>query len=56
MYVIILLILFAIYKTHFKPKYVRIVEVIDIRPEGIELKLKNESKTIAEDGSIEWAW
>jgi len=41
---------------YFKPKYVRIVEVIDIRPEGIELKLKNESKTIAEDGSIEWAW
>jgi len=41
---------------YFKPNYARIVEVISRSPDGIELKLKNESKSILPDGSITWTW
>ncbi len=41
---------------YFTPIYARIVEVLSKSPTGIELKLKNESKSISTDGTINWSW
>lgn len=46
----------SVAKTHLKPNYARVVEIVSKSSQGIELRLKNESKSISSDGTINWSW
>ena len=43
-------------KAYLKPNYARVVEIVSKSSQGFELKIKNESKSISSDGTINWSW